>query len=459
MPASRSAKQTKTRVVILAAGKGTRMRSKLTKLLHPLGGRAMIMYSLEAAEAASKDKPVLVVGHGAKGIRAAVGSRAEFAEQDDQLGTGHALLQTKTLLSDKADLLIVTNADLPLLTAETLAKLEAAQKANSGPFTMLTYKQKEARGFGRVKRASGKVSAIIEEAEATPKELLIEEINVGAYCFDAAWLWPALEKLKPSPNKKELYLTDLLAIAVKSKKKVAALSLEDGDEAIGVNTREHLAEAEAAMRRRINSKWMLAGVSMLDPNTTYIESTVTIGQDSVIWPNTMLLGDTHIGANCVLGPNTSVRDSRIGDACQIQAAVVEHAIVEDHVEIGPFAHLRKGAQLGTHVHMGNFGEVKNAQLGPGSKMGHFSYIGDATIGANVNIGAGTITANFDGENKNETIIEEGVFIGSDTMLVAPLKIGKGARTGAGSVVTKDVPPNTVVVGVPARAIRKLEDSD
>ncbi len=459
MPASKSIKQSKTRVVVLAAGKGTRMRSKLPKLLHPLGGRPMIMYSLDAAETASKDKPVLVVGHSAADIRAAIGSRAEFAEQAEQLGTGHALLQARSLLAGKADLLIVTNADLPLLTAETLAKLEAVQKANSGPFTMLTFKQKDARGFGRVKRSAGKVSAIIEEAEATPKELLIEEINVGAYCFNADWLWPALEKLKPSRNKKELYLTDLLAIAVKSKKKVAAILLENRDEAIGVNTREHLAEAEAALRSRINSKWMLAGVSMLDPHTTYIESTVTIGQDSVIWPNTMLLGDTHIGADCVLGPNTSVRDSRIGDACQIQAAVVEHAIVEDHVEIGPFAHLRKGAHLGDHVHMGNFGEVKNAQLGPGSKMGHFSYIGDATIGANVNIGAGTITANFDGENKNETIIEADVFIGSDTMLVAPLRIGKGARTGAGSVVTKDVPPNTVVVGVPARAIRKREDSD
>jgi bifunctional UDP-N-acetylglucosamine pyrophosphorylase/glucosamine-1-phosphate N-acetyltransferase len=419
----------------------------------------MIFYSVEAAERFGGEKPVLVVGHGADEIRQAVGGRAQFVEQDEQLGTGDAVKQAKSLLAGAADLIIVANADLPLLTTGTLQKLEAAQKKNRGPFTMLTFKQREARGFGRVVRRAGQAAAIIEEVEATPKQLAIEELNVGAYCFRADWLWPALEKLRPSPNKKEYYLTDLLEIAVKAKKKVATVVLEDKDEAIGINTREHLAEAEAALRRRINNKLMLSGVTMLDPMTTYIESTVTVGQDSIIWPNTMLLGDTHIGTDCVLGPNTSVRDSRIGASCQIQAAVVEHAVVEDHVDIGPFAHLRKGTHLGMHVHMGNFGEVKNSEIGAGSKMGHFSYIGDAKIGANVNIGAGTITANYDGDKKNETIIEEGVFIGSDTMLVAPLRIGKGARTGAGSVVTKDVPPHTVVVGVPARAIRKLEDSD
>ncbi|MEX1071959.1 MAG: bifunctional UDP-N-acetylglucosamine diphosphorylase/glucosamine-1-phosphate N-acetyltransferase GlmU [Anaerolineales bacterium] len=448
----------KTRVVLLAAGKGTRMHSRLPKLLHPLAGRPMIWYALEAAKAMG-GKPVVVVGHGSEQIRQELGDRAEFVEQSQQLGTGHALLQTKPILKDKADLVIVSNADLPLMTGETLKMLEAAQKKNSGPFTMLTLKQTEARGFGRIKRKAGKVAAIIEEAEATAKELAIDELNVGAYCFRASWLWPALEKLKPSKNKKELYLTDLLQIAVKAKKKVETLGLADADQAIGVNTREHLAEAEAALRNRINRQWMLAGVTIVDPHTTYIEAGVKLGQDSVIWPNTMLLGDTHIGEDTVLGPNTVIRSSRVGSHCQIQAAFVEHAIIEDDVDIGPFAHLRKDTHLGTGVHMGNFGEIKSSTLGPGVKMGHFSYIGDATIGANVNIGAGTITANYDGKNKNPTVIEEGVFIGSDTMLVAPLHIGKGARTGAGSVVTKDVPANTVVVGVPARAIRKVEDSD
>ncbi|MBX3003196.1 MAG: bifunctional UDP-N-acetylglucosamine diphosphorylase/glucosamine-1-phosphate N-acetyltransferase GlmU, partial [Anaerolineales bacterium] len=240
---------------------------------------------------------------------------------------------------------------------------------------------------------------------------------------------------------------------------IHTLELQDPSEAIGINTREHLAEAELALRQRINRQWMLAGVTIQDPLSTYIEPGVTIGQDTTVLPNTMLLGDTQIGEECVIGPNTSIRDSRVGNLCTIQAAVVEHAIIENQVDIGPFAHLRKGAHLEDHVHMGNFGEIKNSRLAPGVKMGHFSYIGDATIGRNVNIGAGTITANYDGQNKNPTVIEEDVFIGSDTMLVAPLHIGKGARTGAGAVVTKDVAPNTVVVGIPARAIRKREGSD
>ncbi|MCW5875254.1 MAG: bifunctional UDP-N-acetylglucosamine diphosphorylase/glucosamine-1-phosphate N-acetyltransferase GlmU [Anaerolineales bacterium] len=437
------------------------MRSKLPKLLHPLGGRAMVLHALgAAAEAAADGPPLLVVGHGAEALRAAVGDGAEFVEQAEQLGTGHALLQAKPALQGKADLVLVSNADLPLLSGDTLKQLLAAQQANPGPFTMLTLRQPNARGFGRVKRgAGGEVLAIIEEAEATPEELAIDELNVGAYCFRGDWLWPALEKLKPSANKGEYYLTDLLEIATAAGERVEAVVLQDPHEAIGVNTREHLAEAEAALRGRINRRWMLEGVTLVDPASTYIEAGVTIGQDTVIWPNTILQGQTAIGADCSIGPNTVVRDSRIGDACRVEAAVVEMAVLENQVDIGPFAHLRKGSHLGDGVHMGNFGEVKNSTLGPGAKMGHFSYIGDATIGANVNIGAGTITANYDGEKKNETVIEDDVFIGSDTMLVAPLHIGKGARTGAGAVVTKDVPAHTVVVGVPARAVRKLEEPD
>jgi bifunctional UDP-N-acetylglucosamine pyrophosphorylase/glucosamine-1-phosphate N-acetyltransferase len=311
-----------------------------------------------------------------------------------------------------------------------------------------------------VKRSvSGEPVAIIEEAEASETDLAIDELNVGTYCFRADWLWPALKKIQPSARKKEYYLTDLLEIASREGVQVATVSLEDPIEAIGINTRLHLADAEAALRQRINRHWMREGVTMIDPNSTYIESGVSLGQDTVVWPNTILLGNTRIGEDCILGPNTVVRSSQIGNACRIEASVVDLAIIENNVEIGPFAHLRKGAHLGDDVHMGNFGEVKNSTLASGVKMGHFSYIGDATIGPNVNIGAGTITANYDGEKKNPTVIESDVFIGSDTMLVAPLHIGRGARTGAGSVVTKDVPAHTVVVGVPARAIRKLEDAD
>lgn len=447
------------RVVLLAAGKGTRMRSKLPKLLHPLGGQPMLLHCLQSAEGVGDGKPVVIVGHGANEVRAAVGDQAVFVEQAEQLGTGHALSQAKDELEGQADLIVVSSGDLPLLTADTLKLLVETQRKGKGAFSMLTLRQDQSRGFGRVKRKAGKAIAIIEEAEATTKELRIDEYNVGAYCFRASWLWPALKKLKPSAKKKEYYLTDLLAIAAKEGLKVSTVELTDEAEAIGINTRVHLAEAEAALRKRTNQHWMLQGVTIMDPLSTYIDSRATLGEDTVLLPNTMVLGNTQVGEDCTIGPNTVIRESRVGNACKIEAAVVEHAIIESHVDIGPFAHLRKDTHLGEGVHMGNFGEVKNSTLGPGVKMGHFSYIGDATIGANVNIGAGTITANYDGEKKNPTVIDEGAFIGSDTMLVAPLHIGKGARTGAGSVVNKDVPPFTVVVGVPARAIRKLEEKD
>ncbi|MQC25825.1 MAG: UDP-N-acetylglucosamine diphosphorylase/glucosamine-1-phosphate N-acetyltransferase [Chloroflexi bacterium] len=450
----------KIRAVLLAAGQGTRMRSKLPKLLHPLAGQPMIQHSLAALASISDQVPVVVVGHGAEAVQETVGDAAEFVLQAEQLGTGHALQQAQSALQNKADLVVVCNADLPLISADSLQKLVAAQQGYDGPFSLLTVESEAPRGFGRIVRGDqGQVLAIVEEAEATPEQLALSELNVGAYCFAAEWLWPALEKLKPSAKKGEIYLTDLVEIANSDNLRVTPVLLDDPAEAIGVNTRVHLSQAEAALRRRINEAWMLAGVTILDPNTTYIDRAVQIGQDSTILPNTILQGETHIGENSTIGPNSIIRHSRIGDACKIEASVVEYATIGNHVDAGPFAHLRKGAHLDDGVHIGNFGEVKNSHLGPGVKMGHFSYIGDATIGANTNIGAGTITANYDGKNKNHTEIGENVFIGSDTMLVAPLKIGAGARTGAGAVVTKDVAPNTVVVGIPARAIRKLESPD
>jgi len=450
----------KTQVVLLAAGQGTRMRSRLPKLLHPLAGQPMILHSLSALSKLSDALPILVVGHESDKVREVVGEQAQFVEQAEQLGTGHALLQTKAGLAGKADLVLVSNADLPLLTAETIEQLLKSQKESDTAFTMLTVDSPQPRGFGRILRGkAGEVLAIVEEAEATAEQRNITELNVGVYCFRADWLWPALEKIKPSSAKGEYYLTDLVEIAVKDEGRVNALKLDNPSEAIGINTRVHLAQAEQKLRERINHHWMLAGVTIVDPNTTYIDVSVSIGQDSTIWPNTTLQGYSKIGENCSLGPNTVVRNSQIQNDCKVEASYVEHAIIENHVDIGPFAHMRKGAHLSEGVHIGNYGEVKNSQLGPGVKMGHFSYIGDAIIGANSNIGAGTITANYDGEGKHQTEIGKNVFIGSDTMLVAPLKIGAGARTGAGAVVTKDVAANTIVVGIPARAIRKVEKKD
>lgn len=447
------------RSVILAAGQGTRMRSNLAKVLHPLLGRPMLQYALEAAQQVGGSKPVVVVGRDAEVVQQAFGSTADFVLQEAQLGTGHAVMQAEPLLRGQADWVLVSYADMPLLRVETLRKVVELQQTHSGPITMLSLMAEDPRGFGRVVRdAQGRVQGIVEEAQATPEQLGIHELNAGLYCFAADWLWEALHRIQLSP-KGEYYLTDLVEIAIRDELSVQAHILEDAEEGIGVNNRIHLAEAEAILRKRINHKWMLEGVTLVDPATTYIEPGVTIGQDTMIWPNTYLQGSTKIGAACSIGPNTLIRDSVVGDYSTVLASVLEEAAVEDHVEVGPFSHLRSGAHLARGVHLGNFGEVKNSYLGPGTKMGHFSYIGDATIGAEVNIGAGTITCNFDGEKKNHTEIEANVFIGSDTMLVAPVKLGEGARTGAGSVVTKDVPSYTLAVGVPARPIRKLAKRD
>jgi bifunctional UDP-N-acetylglucosamine pyrophosphorylase/glucosamine-1-phosphate N-acetyltransferase len=443
--------------IILAAGQGTRMQSELPKVLHPLMGRPLAHYSLDAATQATLSKPVMVIGHGAEAVRYAFGNAAHFVVQEPQLGTGHAVMQAEAMLRGQADVVLVTYADMPLLKADTLEALIQAHQAHPGPITMLTVTADDPRGFGRVARdVAGQVQGIVEEAQATPEQLAIRELNVGVYCFTADWLWEALPRVSLSP-KGEYYLTDLVGMAVAEGQPVQALVSEDPTEMIGINTRVHLAEATALLRARINTAWMLSGVTFIDPATTYIEPGVVIGRDATLWPNTYLHGQTIVGEQCTIGPDTIIRDTLIGDRCTVLASVLEQAILEDDVSIGPFGHLRKGAHLAQGVHLGNFGEVKNSYLGPGVKMGHFSYIGDANLGPDVNIGAGTITCNFslDGK-KNSTEIGAGAFIGSDTMLVAPVKIGEGAATGSGAVVTKNVPPHTLAVGVPARAIRKLE---
>ncbi len=434
------------------------MKSNLPKVLHPVAGKAMVVHSVETAEGVGQAKPVLVVGVGAEQVRTRLGDRVRYVEQHEQLGTGHAVLQARALLTGRSDLVMVTYADMPLLRSDTLQQLVAHQQQSNCAFTILTVVQDDARGFGRVLRdATGGVVAVVEEAVATPEQLVIRELNAGVYCFEADWLWSHLDQI-PLNAKGEYYLTDLVGIAAMEGSRVEAVTVDDPSEVLGINTRVHLAEAEAALRQRINTKWMLEGVTLIDPVTTYIEDGVDLGRDTVVYPNTFLQGETSIGAECRIGPNAIIRDSVLGDRCAVFESVVEGSTLEDAVDVGPFGHLRKGTHLAAGVHVGNFGEIKNSFLGPGTKMGHFSYVGDATIGPSVNIGAGTITCNYDGKQKHRTEIEEGAFIGSDTMLVAPLRIGKGARTGAGSVVTHDVPPGSLAFGVPAR-VRSSEEEE
>jgi bifunctional UDP-N-acetylglucosamine pyrophosphorylase/glucosamine-1-phosphate N-acetyltransferase len=442
--------------IILAAGQGTRMHSKLPKVLHPLAGKPLIMYSVENALRITGEKPIVVVGHGADEVKKSLGDKALFVEQNPPLGTGHAVLQSIPYLKDNDGLALVIAADMPLFQEETLKNLVELQRLNNGPITLVSVGGTESRGFGRVIRDShGKVMAVIEEAQATPDQLRIQEYNTSVYCFSASWLAENLARIPLSP-KGEYYLTDLVGIAIRDGLSVQALKLTNSSEAIGINTRVHLAEAEAILQERINRQWMMAGVTLVDPKTTYIEADAKLGMDTVIYSNTTIQGNTIVGENCRLGPNTVIRGARLGNRCKIFSSVVENAVVEDDVDIGPYGHLRSGAHLAQGVHMGNFGEVKNSYLGPGTKMGHFSYLGDANLGARVNVGAGTITCNYDGEKKNHTEIGDNVFLGSDTMLVAPVKIGEGGRTGAGAVVTKDIPEDSLAVGVPAHVIRKLE---
>ncbi len=441
--------------VILAAGLGTRMVSTTPKALHRLGGIPLVAWAEETSRQATGRPPVVVIGPEGSQIRAALPSDVRFVEQQTRLGTGHAVLQTEGLLRG-CDLVLIATADMPLLRPETLRRLVEVQRENSGPLALATLIATDPRGFGRVVRdAHGRVVAVVEEAVASKEQLETRELNASLYCIEAAWLWAHLPRLTPSAAG-EIYLTDLVAQAADDGGGVASIRTEDPDEVIGINNREHLAQAEAALRRRINRAWMLAGVTLVDPETAYIEASVRLEPDVEILPNTRLQGATSIGRGSIIGPNTVVRDTTIGEACTVEQSVVEGAVLEGEVRVGPFAHLRPGARLGHGVHMGNFGEVKNSVLGPGVKMGHFSYVGDAEIGRETNIGAGTITCNYSRDGKkNRTTVGEKAFIGSDTLLVAPVRVGDGAATGAGSVVTRDVPPGSLAVGMPARVVRKL----
>jgi bifunctional UDP-N-acetylglucosamine pyrophosphorylase/glucosamine-1-phosphate N-acetyltransferase len=460
--------------VVLAAGKGTRMRSKLSKLLHPLAGVPLLGYVLKAIEAIpsttsfralSTDihtyRPIVVLGHAAEQITNVFGQRCLYATQDEQLGTGHAVLAAQAVvdaLQPLPETVLICYGDTPLVRAEILAQVLLEHLQQQATVTFLTARANLPSDFGRVVRdAQGRVRAIVESKRATPEQLRGDEVNSGVYCFNRAWLWPVLQSL-PRNAVGEYYLTDLIAIAAEQERKIATVQ---GlvDETIGVNDRVQLAQAEHLLRQRILERHMYAGVTIVDPATTYIEESVQIGMDTVLLPGTHLSGETTIGSDCRIGPASIIHQSQIGDRCMIRNSVVEEAVLEEDVTMGPFSHCRPGAYLAHGVRMGNFAEVKNSYLGAESDMHHFSYLGDATVGEHVNIAAGSITSNFDGKQKHRTTIGAGAFIGCDTTLVAPVTVGEHAYTGAGAVVTKDVPPYTLVVGVPAHFVRSLHPEE
>jgi bifunctional UDP-N-acetylglucosamine pyrophosphorylase/glucosamine-1-phosphate N-acetyltransferase len=413
----------------------------------------MIEWAVQTAERIGGRRPVVVVGHGKQHVQALLQERVDYVEQTQLLGTGHAVMQANSSLRGQGDSVVVFYGDMPLLQSSTLYDLidlyaAFAQDPNLA-FAMLTIERADSQGFGRVVRNDvGEIQAIVEEVDCTPAQKLIRELNPGIYCFRSAWLWDNIVKI-PLSRKGEYYLTDMVGIAVAQGRKVLTLSAP-ADDVNGINTRVQLAQASEIMRQRILEKQMLNGVTILDPGTTYIDDTVEIAPDTTILPGTLLQGKTKIGQHSVIGPYSQIRDCQIGNHCRVTYSVIEQARLDDHADIGPFGRLRPGAHLGEGVHMGSFGEVKNSYLAPGVKMGHFSYIGDAQVGENAMIAAGTITCNFDGQHKHTTVIGQDAFIGSDTLLVAPVTVGNGAKTGAGSVVTHDVPSNALVYVVPAK---------
>lgn len=448
-----------TCAVVLAAGLGTRMKSALPKVLHPLCGLPMIAYPLRALAEAGISSVFVVHNPALASLHEHFDQSVVLVPQSPPLGTAHAVQQAQPYAQGFAEVMVL-NGDTPLIQPETIRALVQARRAADAAVALLTMMPANPQGLGRIVRSEdgARVRAIVEEVDCTPEQRRIREVNAGAYCFDGTWVWSALARVQPNPRKGEYFLTDLVALANAEGRAVVAVTVPE-EEGLGINTRAELARAEAVLRQRINTQHMLNGVTIVDPATTYIEATVQIAQDTVIFPNTFLRGNTVIGEGCEIGPNSMLVDAQIGRRVRITYSVIEHSRLDDDADAGPFAHIRGGAHIGPRVHIGNFAEVKNSVLGAETKMGHFSYVGDATIGAGVNIGAGTITCNYDGERKHPTHIGDGAFIGSDTMLVAPVRIGEGAKTGAGAVVTKDVPPHTLAVGVPARPIRRLRPNE
>ncbi|OIK16729.1 UDP-N-acetylglucosamine diphosphorylase/glucosamine-1-phosphate N-acetyltransferase [Bacillus sp. MUM 116] len=426
--------------VILAAGQGTRMKSKLYKVLHPVCGKPMVQHVVDQITKLDIEEIVTIIGHGAEMVKAQLGEKSLYALQEEQLGTAHAVRQAEEMLAGRKGTTIVVCGDTPLIQAETMEALFNHHQELSAKATILTASIEDPTGYGRIIRnESGLVEKIVEHKDATEAERAINEINTGTYCFDNEALFEALTKVSNDNVQGEYYLPDIIEILKKQGEIVTAFQTREFEETIGVNDRVALSTAERIMRNRINEGHMRGGVTIIDPNNTYIEIDVQIGQDTVIYPGTILKGKTIIGSDCQIGPNSEIDTCEIGNETVIRQSAAFKSSIGAHVNIGPFAHIRPDSAIGDEVKIGNFVEIKKAVFGKGSKASHLSYIGDAEVGNNVNIGCGSITVNYDGKNKYLTKIEDDVFVGCNSNLVAPVTVGKGAYIAAGSTITKDVP--------------------
>src|SRR3989449_9280361 len=430
-------------VVVLAAGKGVRMNSRIPKVLHSVAGSPMRLWSMVAARWVDPNRTLVVSNPSQDGIRAALNGEGQTVAQREQLGTGHALSQVSAEHRTTGPV-VVLYADAPLLRGETLQRLLAAHRASRAAVTLLTARLDDPGGYGRILRArNGVFRSIVEENDASDADRQIHEVNSGVYCFSGRDLWPALQKLENKNKAKEYYLTDVVALI---KGKVNTMAVEDPQEILGINDRRQLAQAEHIMRERILDDLMVRGVTITDPGSTFVDADVSIGLDTVIHPFSTITGRSVIGEDCVIGPMTQLRDSTVGDGCRIERSHLEQVKIASKVTIGPFSRLRPGTELAEGVHVGTHTEIKNAKIGAGSAVPHFSYLGDVVVGANVNIGAGSITANWDGFEKNLTEIGDGVYVSCDTIFVAPVRVGSDATTAADTVVTRDVPAGSLAIG-------------
>ena len=433
--------------VILAAGEAKRMRSAHPKVLHALCGRPLIAYPVSAARALGA-RVVIVVGRAADEVRAAVSPEAAagFVEQKERLGTGHAVLQAHVACGDGPGTLLVLPGDVPLLSEATLRRLVDHHVASGAAATLLTAEVPDATGYGRVVREQGRPVGIVEHRDTTPAQRQIREIGTSVYCFDAQRFWPALAQVTPENEQGEYYLTDVVGILSRQGQRLEAVITQDPSECLGVNDRKQMAELGGIMRRRILDRLMAAGVTVIDPATTYVDDTVVIGPDTVLHPGVILEGRTTLGAECVVNTGCHVTDTTLGDRVLLKPyCVLAASTVEEGAQLGPFCHLRPQSHVGANAKIGNFVELKKSRIGRGSKVPHLSYVGDTQMGEGVNVGAGTITCNYDGAAKHETIIGDRVFVGTNSSLVAPLTIGEGAYVAAGSVITKNVPPGALAV--------------
>ncbi|RJX36778.1 bifunctional UDP-N-acetylglucosamine diphosphorylase/glucosamine-1-phosphate N-acetyltransferase GlmU [Paenibacillus pinisoli] len=436
----------KVMTIVLAAGQGKRMKSKLYKVLHPVSGKPMVGHVLDTVREASSERTVVVVGHGAEMVKSHLGDAAEYVLQEKQLGTGHAVLQAAPLLSKEEGTTIVICGDTPLVQASTLHAMLKLHADSGAAATILSASFENPAGYGRIIRGEdGTVQRIVEHKDCSPEEAAVQEINTGTYCFDNRKLFDALSKVTNDNAQGEYYLTDVIGVLKEAGEIVQGFCTDDTAEAIGVNDRVALAEAERYMRERINRKHLLNGVTIIDPANTYIEASVQIGSDTVIYPGTVLRGATVIGEDCVIGPAAEVVDTVIQNGACIKYSTAAESVIGEESSVGPYANLRPGSKLGRGCKVGDFVELKNASLDDGSKVSHLSYVGDAVVGKDVNIGCGAITVNYDGFNKAVTEIGDGAFIGSNVNLIAPVKVGNGAYVVAGTTITHDVPEGDLAI--------------